>query len=77
MPVEKKTELNEKATLLKKNPEMRIVCIGHTCDIGSNEVNYWVGLDLAEATKAYLMTKGISSGGIEDFTKKRLSNFLC
>lgn len=65
LPEAKKAELDEKVTLLKKYPEMKIVCTGHTCDIGSDEVNYRIGLNRAETAKAYLVGKGISSGRIE------------
>lgn len=58
---EKKTELDEKAALMKKYPELKVTCIGHTCDTGTDEVNLRVGLKRAEVAKDYLIGKGISA----------------
>lgn len=60
LSAERKAELEEKALLLKQYPTIQILCIGHTCDTGTDEVNQRVGMERAEATKRYLVSLGIS-----------------
>lgn len=64
LSAEKKAELDEKAALMKKYPEIKIICIGHTCDTGTEAVNRRVGFGRAEAAKNYLVGKGIAADRI-------------
>lgn len=64
-----KKQLDEKVLELNKYPDIKILCTGHTCDIGTDEVNRRVGLGRAEAAKQYLISKGIDSSRIQVETK--------
>jgi len=57
-------ELDEKIAVLQQNPDIRIIINGHTCDIGSLTVNQRIGMQRAEAAKAYLISKGIAANRI-------------
>ena len=65
-----KRELDVKIALLKQYPELTVVCVGHTCDIGGDIVNERVGRQRAEAAKAYLVSKGIDQSRISTITKR-------
>lgn len=54
-------ELERKVELMKKYPTAKIMLEGHTDDKGSNELNYQLGLDRANAAKAYMVSKGIEA----------------
>jgi outer membrane protein OmpA-like peptidoglycan-associated protein len=64
-----KTELAEKIALLKEYPELHLICEGHTCDLGSEEVNLRVGKLRAEAAKKYLVEQGIEESRISVVSK--------
>lgn len=53
-------ELDNAILLLKEKTELNIEIIGHTCNLGSEKVNYEVGLKRANAAKDYLISSGIS-----------------
>ena len=55
-------ELDKKVALMKKYPKANLMLEGHTDDLGSDEYNYQLGLDRANAAKDYLVSKGISAG---------------
>ena len=63
--------LDEKVAILKQHPEWTIRITGHTCDIGTAEVNTKVGLARAEAVKKYLVSKGIDAKRIVSVEGKR------
>ena len=65
-----KRELDIKIALLKQYPELTVLCVGHTCDIGGDIVNERVGKQRAEAAKAYLVSKGIDQSRISTLTKR-------
>jgi outer membrane protein OmpA-like peptidoglycan-associated protein len=56
-----KDNLEKVATLLQRNPSMKLLLVGHTCELGNNIINHDLGLRRADAAKAYLMKKGISA----------------
>jgi len=56
-----KSELNGVADVLNKYSDVKVLIIGHTCDISSQDINLKVGLKRAEAGKEYLIEKGIVS----------------
>ena len=64
-------ELDEKIVLLNRYQNIRFYINGHTCDIGSDEVNERVGMQRAERARAYLISQGISSTRILTLTSKR------
>lgn len=59
-----KEEIDEKADVLRSTPVLNIICIGHTCDLGTDEVNYRIGMKRAEAVRDYLISEGIDAGRI-------------
>lgn len=52
--------LDDVAELIQKNPNIRILISGHTCDIGTEEVNLRFSKDRAEAVAYYLKSKGVN-----------------
>jgi outer membrane protein OmpA-like peptidoglycan-associated protein len=59
-----KTELDRKAEILKRYPDINIQLEGHACDIGSNAVNMQLGQRRADTAKDYLVGKGIAANRI-------------
>ncbi|MFT6245798.1 MAG: type IX secretion system PorP/SprF family membrane protein [Salibacteraceae bacterium] len=57
--------LDELVGLLKANSEMRIRIIGHTCNIGTPEMNKEISMNRSKKTLDYFVSKGIPSGRIE------------
>jgi outer membrane protein OmpA-like peptidoglycan-associated protein len=62
-------ELDKKVKLLKRYPDKNVIVEGHTCNLGTHEVNLIVGLRRAEAVKKYLIYKGIVPECITAITK--------
>lgn len=54
---------------MKQYPDIKINCIGHTCDRGTDDANMKVGLQRAEAAKDYLVKNGIASDRISTESK--------
>ena len=63
--------LDEKIALLQQYPNLRFYIYGHTCEIGSKEVNERVGLERAAKAKAYMRSKGIAENRILGIASKR------
>lgn len=61
---EQKATLDKIAVTLNQYPDLTIQIKGHTCDLGSDEVNNRIGLRRAENAKKYLTNKGISANRI-------------
>ncbi|MCF6367045.1 MAG: PorP/SprF family type IX secretion system membrane protein [Bacteroidales bacterium] len=61
---ESREYLNKVAGLIKNNSNIRVLISGHTCDIGSEEVNTIYSRDRAEAVSYYLISKGVSASQI-------------
>ncbi|MDR1342353.1 MAG: OmpA family protein, partial [Prevotellaceae bacterium] len=59
-----KSDLNRKAALLKQNPSLNVICVGHTCDIGSDKVNYRISRSRAETVSSYLVQQGVDGSRI-------------
>ena len=51
--------LNEVAELIKANKNIKVLISGHTCDIGSDNINLRFSMDRADAVKFYLVIKGV------------------
>jgi outer membrane protein OmpA-like peptidoglycan-associated protein len=62
-------ELDEKAEVLKRYPEKKVVIEGHTCDIGTHNANIHIGMQRAEKAKKYLEQKGIDASRITAVSK--------
>jgi len=56
-----KDQLNEIVQILKNNPTIKIVVEGHTCNMGTDEVNEIVGKKRALSVKQYLIKEGVNS----------------
>jgi outer membrane protein OmpA-like peptidoglycan-associated protein len=56
-----KTKLDAKIAILEKYPNLKIYCIGHTDDIGSDQGNIALGMRRAQGVKDYLVSGGIAS----------------
>ncbi len=46
---------------LKENPELKVVIVGHSCDLGSNNVIQNISRKRANIVRAYIMKNGISA----------------
>ena len=66
---ESKEILDAKLPIFKDNPEMRIVVTGFASQPGDSGYNMALGLRRAEATKAYLVGRGVAPVRIEIETK--------
>lgn len=62
-------ELDKKVDLLNKYPKAKLMLEGHTDDLGSDAYNMQLGLDRANAAKAYLVAKGINPNRLSVSTK--------
>jgi outer membrane protein OmpA-like peptidoglycan-associated protein len=60
-----KADLDQVANNLNKYEDVQIIIIGHTCNIGSQEVNQNIGERRAKTAKNYLMSKGVSGNRIQ------------
>ena len=69
-------ELDDIIGLLHQYPDLQFYIYGHTCDLGSNEVNERLGLQRAETAKAYMLSKGIAESRILGTISKRDSEPL-
>ena len=61
--------LDDKVTVFRANPSMRIVISGFASQPGTSEYNMALGLRRAEAAKAYLVSRGVDPIRIEIATK--------
>jgi outer membrane protein OmpA-like peptidoglycan-associated protein len=66
---EAKQILDAKLPIFRDNPEMRIVVTGFASQPGDSGFNMALGLRRAEATKAYLVSRGVAPVRIEIATK--------
>jgi outer membrane protein OmpA-like peptidoglycan-associated protein len=66
---EQKSILDGYAGLLQENPQAHIEITGHTCDLGTDELNLHIGWERADLAKDYLVGKGIAPSRISTFTK--------
>ena len=59
-----KQDLDKKIDLLKQYPNLKFEIYGHTCDVGNDETKIKMGIQRAEAIKAYMIIKGIDASRI-------------
>jgi outer membrane protein OmpA-like peptidoglycan-associated protein len=64
-----KAILNDKVTVFRANPAMRIVISGFASEPGTDAYNMALGLRRAEAAKAYLVSRGVDPIRIEIATR--------
>jgi peptidoglycan-associated lipoprotein len=64
-----RTILDDKVTVFRANPAMRIVISGYASEPGTTAYNMALGLRRAEAAKAYLVSRGVDPIRIEIATK--------
>jgi peptidoglycan-associated lipoprotein len=64
-----KAILDDKVTVFRANPAMRIVISGFASQPGTSDYNMALGLRRAEAAKAYLVSRGVDPIRIEIATK--------
>jgi outer membrane protein OmpA-like peptidoglycan-associated protein len=64
-----KADLQNKADLLKRYPDTKVIIEGHTCNLGIHEVNVEIGQRRAEAAKAYLIERGVAPDRIQTVSK--------
>ncbi|MDP9144287.1 MAG: OmpA family protein, partial [Actinomycetota bacterium] len=64
-----RTILDAKLPIFTDNPEMRIVITGFASQPGEADYNMDLGLRRAEATKAYLVSRGVAADRIEIATR--------
>jgi outer membrane protein OmpA-like peptidoglycan-associated protein len=69
LATEMKSELDDKAELLQRYPAAKLIVEGHTCNIGTHQVNIQVGLRRAEIAKEYLIKQGVSADRITTVSK--------
>ncbi len=74
--IQQKTMLDDKVVWLKKYPDLKIICEGHTCNLGNDAFNMNLGLKRAENVKRYLVEKGIDANRISVTTKGKTSNVV-
>jgi outer membrane protein OmpA-like peptidoglycan-associated protein len=55
------TDLNRKVEILKNNPDIQVILVGHTDNTGNDSHNYPLALSRAESVKTYLIVHGIQS----------------
>jgi len=66
-----RNELDEKVAILELFPDIRFYINGHTCPIGTREVNQKIGMARAENAKLYLISKGVAESRILGIDTKR------
>jgi peptidoglycan-associated lipoprotein len=64
-----KAILDDKVTVFRANPAMRIVISGFASQPGTSDYNMALGLRRAEAAKAYLVSRGVDPIRVEIATK--------
>ena len=66
---EAKSILRGKVAVLRDNPNMRITIVGHASRPGTTVYNTELGLERAEAARAYLVSQGVARSRIEIATE--------
>lgn len=62
---EARAVLEEQVVGLEKDPKLRLVITGHTDSIGAEEYNQGLSERRGEATKGYLVSKGVAPGRLK------------
>jgi len=64
-------DLDKKAEVLKRYPEIKLIIFGNTCDLGNDPHNYKLGERRAQTAKDYLVSKGIDPERLDSSTLSR------
>ncbi len=60
-----RAKIEQVAAYLQRNPNVKIIVEGHTCDIGNREYNMALGERRALAARAYLVQLGIEPARVQ------------
>ncbi len=71
-----KSKLDTIADMLNSYSDINVIIVGHTCEIGSKNINLRKGLKRAKAGKEYLIEKGINSERILVETKGEIQPLI-
>lgn len=64
LSVEQQFELDSLVILLDEHQDINVEIVGHTCNLGTKNINAKVGLKRANAVKEYLVDKGVGKNRI-------------
>lgn len=71
-----KSELDVVADILNRYSDIKVLIVGHTCNIGYKNINQKKGLKRAEASKEYLIEKGVVAERISVDSKGETQPFV-
>jgi outer membrane protein OmpA-like peptidoglycan-associated protein len=69
LTAEQKAALDDYADVLLENPLSALDITGHTCDLGTDELNMRIGQERAELAKDYLVERGVAPSRISTFSR--------
>jgi outer membrane protein OmpA-like peptidoglycan-associated protein len=69
LTAEQKSALDDYVGIMTENPSFKLDITGHTCDLGTDELNMRIGQERADLAKDYMVEKGISPSRIRTFSK--------
>jgi outer membrane protein OmpA-like peptidoglycan-associated protein len=69
LSVQQRSFLHEFVEIMRENPNVRLEITGHTCNLGSDELNMRVGQERADWAKDYLVQNGIRPSRITTFSR--------
>ncbi|GHT40839.1 hypothetical protein FACS189437_07000 [Bacteroidia bacterium] len=69
LTAEQEAALDDYIEVLAENPRFVLEITGHTCDLGTDELNFRIGQERADLAKDYLVEKGIAPSRISTFSK--------
>jgi outer membrane protein OmpA-like peptidoglycan-associated protein len=61
---ESKSKIDSIAKFLKENPNSKITILGHSCDLGSEELNKKISLERANKVASLILAKGVSKSRV-------------
>ncbi len=68
--VDSKRQLDRVAVLLNKYKDIELDLIGHTCDLGTDEINQRIGMQRASNVEKYLVSKGVARHRLHKYSKE-------
>ena len=61
---ESKSKIDSIVKFLKENPNSKITILGHSCDLGTEELNKKISLERANKVASILLSKGVSKSRV-------------